>query len=439
MIGPMATPAPTPTPIRTSKSTANVAAPLPSGRMSTSFPKDKINVLLLEGVHPRGVDLFKTDGFSVQTVAGSPDPKELATMLAGTHVLGLRSKTQLTAELMAAAPKLLAVGCFCIGTDQVDLPTAARRGVPVFNSPFGNTRSVAELTIAEIIALYRQLVPKSVGMHAGQWDKSAAGSHEVRGKTLGLVGYGHIGSQVSVLAEAMGMRVIYFDLVPKLPLGNARAVRSLAELLQQADVVSLHVPATEQTENMIGEREIATMKCGSFLINNARGLVVDIPALAKALQAGHLGGAALDVFPVEPASKGDVFSSPVQGLANVILTPHVGGSTAEAQEAIAEDVARKLMSFVNTGSTTGAVNVPQVELPGQEGAHRILHFHRNVPGVLSKMHTLIARLGANINAEYLRTSADLGYVVLDVDPTDAEPILTGLRSVEETIRVRVLW
>lgn len=423
--------------------TSSPVRALPSARMSTSYPKDKINVLLLEGVHPHGVELFQQDGFAVKTVAGSPDPKELAEMLAQTHVLGLRSKTQLTAELMAVAPKLLAVGCFCIGTDQVDLPSAARRGTPVFNSPFGNTRSVAELTIAEIIALYRQLLPKSVGMHAGQWDKSAAGCHEVRGKTLGLVGYGHIGSQVSVLAEAMGMRVIYFDIVPKLPLGNARAVRSLTDLLQQADVVSLHVPATEQTEKMIGERELAAMKKGAFLINNARGLVVDIAALAKALKGKHLGGAALDVFPVEPASKGDVFASEVQGLPNVILTPHVGGSTAEAQEAIADDVARKLMNFVNAGSTTGAVNVPQVELPSQAGEagrnYRILHFHRNVPGVLSKMHNQIAKLGANISAEYLRTSAELGYVVLDVDPTDAEPILAGLREIPETIRVRMLW
>ena len=414
--------------------------------MATSFPKDKINVLLLEGVHPHGVDLFKGDGFNVQTTAASPDPAALPAMLAQTHVLGLRSKTQLTAELIAAAPKLLAAGCFCIGTDQVDLAAAASRGVPVFNSPFGNTRSVAELTIAEIVALYRQLLPKSAGMHAGAWDKSAAGCHEVRGKTVGLVGYGHIGSQVSVLAEAMGMRVIYFDVVPKLPLGNARAVRSLADLLQQADVVSLHVPATDQTEGMIGERELAMMKKGSYLINNARGLVVNIPALAKALRGGHLAGAALDVFPVEPAGTNERFVSEIRGIANVILTPHVGGSTAEAQESIADDVARKLLSYVNTGSTTGAVNVPQVELPSQGGsetgetrAHRILHFHRNVPGVLSKMHTLIAHLGANISAEYLRTNADLGYVVLDVDPTDAEPILAGLRAIPETIRVRVLW
>lgn len=412
--------------------------------MATSFPKDKINVLLLENVHTRGTSMFADDGFHVETLPGSPNPGDLPKLLAGAHVLGLRSKTELTAELVAAAPKLLAVGCFCIGTDQVDLTATASRGIPVFNSPFCNTRSVAELTIAEIISLYRQLLPKSAAMHLGQWDKSAAGSHEIRGKTLGLVGYGHIGSQVSVLAEAMGMRVLYHDIVPKMPMGNARQVKTLAELLPQIDVLSLHVPATDATDGMIGTGELLAMKKGSFLINNARGRVVDIPALAHAIKSGHLGGAALDVFPKEPSGKNEAFSSEMQGLANVILTPHVGGSTAEAQESIAEDVAAKLLAFVNKGSTTGSVNVPQVELPEQSAAersrtHRILHFHRNVPGVLSKMHRLIAELGANITAEYLRTTPEIGYVVLDVDPTDAEPILAGLRGIPETIRVRVLW
>jgi len=412
--------------------------------MATSFPKDKINVLLLENVHARGASMFAQDGFNVETLPGSPNQSDLPKLLAGAHVLGLRSKTELTPELVAAAPKLLAVGCFCIGTDQVDLVSTAARGIPVFNSPFCNTRSVAELTIAEIVALYRQLLPKSAAMHLGQWDKSAAGSHEIRGKTLGLVGYGHIGSQVSVMAEAMGMRVLYHDLVPKMAMGNAKQVRSLAELLPQVDVLSLHVPATEATDGMIGAAELSAMRKGSYLINNARGRVVEIPALAHAIKSGHLGGAALDVFPKEPAGKNEAFSSEMQGLANVILTPHVGGSTAEAQESIAEDVATKLLAFVNKGSTTGSVNVPQVELPEQSAAertrtHRILHFHRNVPGVLSKMHRLIAELGANITAEYLRTTPEIGYVVLDVDPTDAEPILAGLRGIPETIRVRVLW
>ncbi len=410
--------------------------------MDTSFPKDKINVLLLESIHPAAASAFQDDGFSVRSLPASPSNAELRSMLASTHVLGIRSKTSLSADLLAAAPKLLCVGCFCIGTDQVDLQSAASHGIPVFNSPFCNTRSVAELTIAEIIALSRQLLPKSVAMHAGAWDKSAAGCHEVRGKTLGLIGYGHIGSQVSVLAESLGLRVLYHDIIPKLPLGNARQVRSLNELLSQSDFVSLHVPSTPETENLIATPQIQQMKKGAFLINNARGSCVDVPALAEALRSGKLAGAALDVFPHEPSGKDEPFRSELLGLPNVILTPHIGGSTAEAQQAIAEDVARKLLTFVNRGSTTGSVNTPQVELPDQPGdrrAHRILHFHRNVPGVLSKMHGLIATLGANISAEYLRTTHDLGYVVLDVDPTDADPILQGLRAVPETIRVRVLW
>jgi D-3-phosphoglycerate dehydrogenase len=319
--------------------------------------------------------------------------------------------------------------------------------VPVFNSPFSNTRSVAELTLAEVVALFRRLPEKTAQMHAGVWDKSAAGSREVRGRTLGIVGYGHIGSQVSVLAEAFGMRVIFHDIAPRMPLGNARAMKSLADVLREADVVTLHVPATRETEGMIGAAQIRRMKPGALLINNARGGIVDVDALAEALRTGHLAGAALDVFPEEPAGKGERFESPLRGLANVILTPHVGGSTEEAQEAIALDVCAKLEKFVNVGTTTGAVNVPEVELPeqgdhaGGRGArpHRVLHFHRNVPGVLSSMHALIAELGANISAEYLRTHEDVGYVVLDVDPTDGGKVLGALKSVPETIRVRMLW
>ncbi|QOI99809.1 MAG: phosphoglycerate dehydrogenase [Phycisphaeraceae bacterium] len=415
--------------------------------MTTSYPKDKINVVLLEGVHDRGRTLFESEGFRVESHPASPDPQRLREILAGAHVLGIRSKTHLPADALAAAPRLLAVGCFCIGTDQVDLRSAASRGIPVFNSPFGNTRSVAELTVAEAIALHRRLTVKSEALHRGAWDKSAEGAHEVRGRTLGIVGYGHIGSQVSVLAEAMGMRVVYYDVLPKLPLGNARPLRSLGEVLEQSDVVTLHVPATASTERMIGAAQLARMKPGAFLINNARGSVVDVPALASALREGRLGGAASDVFPVEPSGKHEAFASELCGLSNVILTPHIGGSTAEAQASIAEDVATKLLSFVNRGSTTGSVNVPEVELPDQPmpsggaGArpHRVLHFHRNVPGVLSTMHGLIARLGANVSAEYLRTKDEVGYVVLDVDPTDAGPILAGLREIPETIRVRVLW
>lgn len=423
----------------------------------TSYPKSKIKVVLLEGTHPVGTELLRGEGFEVETLAGSPSKDKLLKLVSGAHLLGIRSKTDLTADVLDAAEKLLAVGCFCIGTNQVDVKHARGLGIPVFNAPFSNTRSVAELTIAEVISLYRRLTEKTVQMHAGLWDKSADGAHEVRGRTLGIVGYGHIGSQVSVLAEAMGMRVMYYDIVPKLPMGNARSVKSLAELLKESDVVTLHVPATKQTDGLIGAKQIKMMKPGSFLINNARGSVVDVGALAEAIKSKQLGGAALDVFPEEPNSKGDPFHSPLCGLANVILTPHVGGSTEEAQATIADDVATKMLKFINVGTTTGAVNVPEVELPEQgrmadsapkveggatgEGvrSHRILHFHRNVPGVLSKMHGEIAAMGANISAEYLRTNEEVGYVVLDVDPTAGAPLLDRLRAIPETIRARMLW
>ena len=416
--------------------------------MKTSYPKNKIKVVLLEGVHARAVQAFRDEGFEVESLAGSPDAAKLRKVLGDAHVVGIRSKTELTAEVLASAPRLLAVGCFCIGTNQVDLSAARRLGVPVFNSPFSNTRSVAELTVAEVVCLYRRLTEKTRQMHEGLWDKAADGAHEVRGRTLGIVGYGHIGSQVSVLAEAFGMRVIFHDVIPKLPLGNARQVRNLNDLLKDADVVTLHVPATRETAGLIGPAQLKKMKPGSYLINNARGSVVDVAALADALRTGHLAGAALDVFPEEPSAKGDRFASEVQGVANVILTPHVGGSTEEAQATIADDVVGKLLKFVNVGSTTGAVNTPEVELPEQAPGdvsaearrpHRVLHFHRNVPGVLSKMHTEIATLGANISAEYLRTRDDLGYVVLDVDPTDGAAVLERMKAIPETIRVRLLW
>lgn len=415
--------------------------------MATSFPKDKIKFLLLEGVHPRGVEILRADGFSIQTYPKALEGDAFRAALAECHVLGIRSKTTITSELLAAAPRLLAIGCFCIGTNQVDTDDACARGIPVFNSPFSNTRSVAELTIAEIIALHRGLFDKSAGLHRGEWDKSASGAHEVRGRTLGLIGYGHIGSQVSVLAEAMGMRVLFFDMVPKLAHGNARQVRTLEELLTQSDVISLHVPSTGHTERMIGARQLGQMRPGSFLINNARGSVVDLDALATALKSGAIAGAALDVFPVEPAGKGETFSSPVQGLKNVILTPHIGGSTEEAQESISVDVVGKLARFVNNGSTTGAVNVPEVDLPEQtrrEGeherrTHRILHFHRNVPGVLGQINAITAALGVNVSGQYLRTNEQIGYVVLDVDPSDAPELEERLKNVPETTRMRVLW
>lgn len=432
-------------------------------KAKTSYPKDKIRVVLLESVHARGAAMFRGEGFHVESLSASPDEAKLLKLVSECHVLGVRSKTLVPKRVLDASPRLLAIGCFCIGTDQVDLGEARDRGVPVFNAPFSNTRSVAELTIAEVIALSRQMFPKSTQMHAGQWDKSATGAHEVRGRTIGIVGYGHIGSQVSVLAEAMGMRVIYYDIVPKLPLGNARAVRSLAELLRESDFVTLHVPANESTSGLMGSRQFKMMKPGAFLINNARGSVVHVPALASALKEGTVAGAAVDVFPHEPASKGEKFESPLCGLPNVILTPHIGGSTEEAQETIAMDVAEKLIKFVNVGTTTGAVNVPEVELPPQHvdmmgqserdgdlgtgdakqqetpRKHRILHFHRNVPGVLRQVHARIAGLGANVSAEYLRTNEQIGYMVLDVDPTNARKVVEEIRQVPETVRVRVLW
>jgi D-3-phosphoglycerate dehydrogenase len=422
--------------------------------VKTSYPREKISILLLESIHPRAEEMLKAEGFSVRSHAKALEAAELKAAAAKCHVLGIRSKTTLTREILEAAPQLLSVGCFCIGTNQVEVGEACQRGVAVFNAPFSNTRSVAELTVAEVVALARQLFQKSAGLHRGEWDKSAAGSREVRGKTLGIVGYGHIGSQVSVLAEGLGMRVVYYDIVAKLPIGNARPVRTLDELLAASDFVTLHVPETPRTRDMIGAAQIKKMKPGAFLINNARGTVVMIPALAAALKEGRLGGAAIDVFPLEPTGKGEKFASELCGLGNAILTPHIGGSTEEAQESIAEDVASKLIKFINNGSTTGSVNVPQVELPEQGGRveaagkdappessrhHRLLHFHRNVPGVLSKMHGVIAGLGVNINAEYLQTNRDVGYVVLDVDPTHGANVLEGLRSIPETIRVRMLW
>jgi D-3-phosphoglycerate dehydrogenase len=404
---------------------------------------EKIKVVLLEGIDAAGREMLAAEGFAVEALPKALEGKALKDAAAGAQVLGIRSKTRVTGEVLAASPDLLAIGAFCIGTDQVEVQKACAGGVPVFNSPFSNTRSVAELTIAEAVALFRGVFPRSVRLHRGEWDKSAAGAHEVRGKTIGIVGYGHIGSQVSVLAEAMGMRVVYYDIIPKLPMGNARAVKTLEELLETADLVTLHVPETARTRGMIGAGQLARMKRGAMLVNNARGSIVDLAALARALKEDRLAGAALDVFPKEPSGKGEAFESEVRGLENVILTPHIGGSTEEAQEAIARDVAEKLIRFIRNGSTTGAVNVPQVELadrPAQDGLRqqRILHFHRNVPGVLSKVHGVIARLGLNINAEHLQTNRDIGYVVLDVDAADGKRVLAGLREVPETIRVRML-
>lgn len=407
-----------------------------------SVPKDKIRIILVEGVHESAARLLAANGYvTVERLAASPAPEVLAGLLAEAHILGIRSRTRLTAELIAQAPRLFCVGCFCIGTNQVDLDAAKRAGIPVFNAPYSNTRSVAELVLGEIIMLIRRIPEKSALAHRGVWRKSDAGAHEVRGKTLGIIGYGHIGSQLSILAEAVGMRVRYFDIVEKLSLGNARAAGSLDELLRQADVVSLHVPATAETRGMIAADELARMRPGSLLVNAARGEVVDVEALAAAIRAGHIGGAAVDVFPVEPAGGGEPFASPLQGLDNVILTPHVGGATEEAQASIGAEVADKLARYSDSGATIGAVNFVEVSLPAQRNATRFLHIHRNVPGVLSRINEVFSAKSLNIAGQYLRTDGEIGYVVTDIDGSLAAG--TGIRrelaAIPGTLRVRFLY
>jgi len=398
-----------------------------------------LHALLLENIHPVAEEALTAAGLTVERRKDALVGDDLRRAVERAHLVGIRSKTRLDPELLASAPNLLAVGCFCIGTEQVDLASARRCGVAVFNAPFSNTRSVAELTLGEVIALCRGLCDRSASLHAGRWVKSAKDAHEVRGRTLGIVGYGHIGSQVSVLAEALGIRVLYYDVVPVLALGNATPVRTLEELLERSDVVTLHVPGTPQTRGLIGESELARMKPGALLINNARGGVVDLAALAAAIRAGRLAGAAIDVFPTEPEAGDASFACELAGLPNVILTPHIGGSTEEAQESIARDVSFKLTRFVRNGSTTTSVNVPEVDLPHvRPSQHRILHFHHNVPGVLGRMHTMLAQFGVNINAEYLQSDGDLSYVILDVDPVSPEAVKEGLAHIPETIRARTV-
>jgi len=397
------------------------------------------DVLLLEKIHPNAEEVLTDAGLAVDRHDGALGGEELADALQEVRFLGLRSKSKVTDEVLAATQNLEAIGCFCIGTNQVDLTAAATRAITVFNSPFSNTRSVAEMTLSEIIALHRRLFDRSMQLHSGQWRKSASGAHEVRGRTLGIVGYGHIGSQISVLAEALGMRVLFYDILPRMPLGNAQPCKSLSDLLEKSDVVTLHVPATPSTHHIIGAAELKKMRPGASLINNARGSVVDLSALAAAIESGHIGGAALDVFPEEPGSNEGDFSCPLAGATNVILTPHVGGSTEEAQAQIAVDVATKLARFAGTGTTTTSVNTPEVDLPSHGPSHsRILHFHRNVPGVLSSLHAIIADAGANIHAEYLQSSGDLSYVILDIDAVTDPALETRITQLEETIKLRIL-
>jgi len=412
---------------------------LVSPEVSTpSFPKEQIQFLLLENIHPSAHELVRAESFRLETLPGALSEGELAARIAGVHVLGIRSKTRITERVLSQARRLLTVGCFCIGTNQVDLPAANRRGIPVFNAPFSNTRSVAEMVLADIVLLARRLGDRFREMHAGHWRKVATGSYEVRGKTLGIIGYGHIGSQVGVMAEALGLRVVFYDIVAKLPMGNNRPTRSLEELLAQSDLVTLHVPETPQTENMIGPRELALLKKGGHLINASRGSIVDVSALAAAIQSGHVGGAAIDVFPEEPEDNGDGFLSPLQGLPNVLLTPHVGGSTAEAQEAIGREVATSLNKYVNTGATTGAVNFPEVELPPLPGKHRVLNAHRNVPGVLRDINHIVSDLGANIAAQVLATNADTGYLVMDLDQNVSHAVKNAVASLDTSIKTRIL-
>jgi D-3-phosphoglycerate dehydrogenase / 2-oxoglutarate reductase len=405
----------------------------------TSFPKSEIKVLLLEGIHPVAHEAFAAEGFAVEGLSKALPEAELAERLRDVHVLGIRSKTQVTPGSLVEARRLLTIGAFCIGTNQIALRDANRHGVPVFNAPFSNTRSVAELIIAEIVMLARHVGDRSREVHDGLWRKVAAGSHEVRGRTLGIIGYGHIGSQVGVLAESFGMRVVFFDVSTKLPMGNNRSLPRLHDVLEISDFVTLHVPETPQTKEMIGPVELAAMKQGACLLNASRGTVVDIDALATVLRSGHLGGAAIDVYPEEPERNGEGFASPLRGLANVILTPHIGGSTEEAQEAIGREVSTSLIKFVNSGATAGSVNFPQVEVPLSRGAHRILNTHRNVPGVLRDINKIVSDHSANIRAQVLATDADIGYLIMDLDDDVSNEVRRDMAALSTNIRTRILF
>ena len=404
-----------------------------------SVPKSELKAVLFEGIHPSAIEALQQAGYTrIVTHAKALAGDELQAALLDAHFVGIRSRTQLTADVLQQAQQLAAIGCFCIGTNQVDLKEAMRLGIPVFNAPFSNTRSVAELVLAQIIMLMRGIPEKNAILHRGGWVKSAADSYEVRGKTLGIIGYGHIGTQIGVLAEQLGMRVLFTDIEAKLPLGNAQAM-SLEALLAAADVVSLHVPETPETAGMIGAAQLAAMKPGSHLINASRGSVVDIDALAAALERRHLHGAAIDVFPVEPQGNDSAFVSPLTRFDNVILTPHIGGSTLEAQVNIGTEVAAKLIRYSSNGSTTSAVNFPEVALPGHTGRSRLLHIHRNVPGVLAQVNERLSKAGINIAAQYLSTNETVGYVVIDVDSTASRAALDELCAVPETIRCRILY
>ena len=411
-----------------------------STSIKTSYPKDKIKVLFLENISDAAVQYFKIQGYTdVKKVAGALSEEELIKAIKDVHILGIRSKTFISKKVLDHAKKLQAIGCFCIGTNQVDMKACKQKGIAVFNAPYSNTRSVAELVIGSSIMLIRKIIDKNNAAHKGIWNKDAKGSFELRGKTLGLIGYGNIGTQTSIMAEAMGMKVKFYDVETKLPLGNAQAVKSIKELVSSSDIISLHVPETASTKNLISKEVLKQFKQGSILINYARGEVVDLDALAAALKAKQLSGAAIDVYPWEPEKNGDHFETPLQGLSNVLLTPHIGGSTEEAQENIGEDVSIKLYQYLERGVSNGSLSIPTISLPPVDGAHRILHIHNNVPGVLSAINTVMSKNKINIVGQYLKTNDEIGYVVLDVDSKLSKTALALLKEVKETIRVRLLY
>ncbi len=407
---------------------------------ATSYPKEKVRILFLENISDVAVKNFKQQGYiRVEKINKALTEEELIREVSDVHILGIRSKTKITGKVLDAAKKLQAIGCFCIGVNQVDLKEATKKGVVVFNAPYSNTRSVAELVIGASVMLIRRIPDKNKAAHEGIWMKEAKGSFELRGKTLGIIGYGNIGSQVSVLAESLGMKVLSYDIETKLPLGNAESAKTLKDLISRSDIVTLHVPETPLTKNLINKNNLKFFKKGAILINYARGEVVDLDALSKAIEEGHIGGAAVDVFPAEPEKNGDKFHTPLQNCSNVILTPHIGGSTEEAQQNIGEDVSSKLFNYLEKGITNGSHTVPALSLPPQEGAHRILHIHNNVPGVLSEINTQLSNHNINILAQYLKTNDEIGYVVLDVDKKISSQAFQLLKEVKQTIKVRLLY
>jgi len=404
-----------------------------------SFPKNKVEIVFLEGIHRAAVETFESADYSVRCLDDAVPEDDLIDIISSVHILGIRSRTKLTDKVLEKSKRLLAIGCYCIGTDQVDLNTAASLGVPVFNAPFSNTRSVAELTVAEVVMLARKASLRNTQLHAGKWRKSAEDCHEVRHKTIGIVGYGHIGPQVGLLAEGYGLKVVFYDIARKLPLGTAEQLSSLEKLLEVSDFVTLHVPETPETRRMIGPKELAAMKKGSCLLNLSRGSVVDIAALEKSLTVGHLAGAAIDVFPDEPGSNDEEFVSGLRGFENVILTPHIGGSTVEAQNSIGIEVSETLVKYTDTGSSAGAVNFPNVCLPVLKGSHRVLNIHRNVPGVLGSINGIVANMGANIRAQFLSTSGSVGYLIMDVGKELSRDVKSRIEQLEANIKTRLLF